>query len=83
MGLFRAYTIWFSNCIRNKPERKLVCSVSSLFGFLIEFETNQNLSGLYFMVIWFINLKELLESLILVINLKRLFNVIKEWATPF
>ena len=26
-----------------------------------------------------INLKELLESLILVINLKRLLNVIKEW----
>ena len=27
------------------------------------------------------NLKELLESLILVINLKRLLNVIKEWNT--
>ena len=30
-----------------------------------------------------INLKELLESLILVINLKRLLNVIKEWDTTW
>ena len=33
------------------------------------------------MAIQFTNLKELLESLILVINLKRLLNVIKEWGT--
>ena len=36
---------------------------------------------MYFMVIKFINLKELLESLVLVITLKRLLNVIKEWDT--
>ena len=35
------------------------------------------------MAIWFIKLKELLESLILVINLKRLLNVIKEWDTTW
>ena len=35
------------------------------------------------MVIEFINLKQLLESLILVINIRRLLNVIKEWDTTW
>ena len=35
------------------------------------------------MAILFINLKELLESLILVIHLKRLLNVVKEWETTW
>ena len=35
------------------------------------------------MAIMYIDLKELLESLILVIHLKRLFNVIKEWDTTW
>ena len=37
---------------------------------------NKAYQNLYFMVIWFINSNELLENLILVINSKRLSNVI-------
>ena len=35
------------------------------------------------MAISFITLKELLESIVLVINLKRVLNVIKEWDTTW